>query len=937
MTQLYQVQIPFGWKRIKFSRIGAGFFLCASFLFSAGLFAQPTISSLSPASGPRGTTVTITGTHFSTTPSSNIVFFGAVQAPVTAATSTTLTVTVPDGASYQPVSVTTGGFTGYSSLPFITTFSDLGQFKATAFSDRTDLRTGNGPQSILTADLDGDGKPDLAVADADSNIISVYKNTSTPSAVSYIFQGSYALNANDYPTGITAGDIDGDGKPDLVVSNFFSGTVAVFRNVSSAGNISLASFLTYTTGSYPSQAAIADLDGDGRPEIITASQGDNTVSYIPNTSTPGTISFGANTPLPAPPGAIPAAVIAVDLDGDGKPDLATANTNTNTVSIFRNTSTSAGVFSFAASIDFNAGNLPINLAAGDLDGDGKPDIAVANDADNTVSVLRNTSTTGSPNFDNHLDYVTGSGAYGLTISDMDGDGKPDLAVTNTNDNTVSALRNTSAIGNISFAGHVDYPTGFFPMSVAITDLDGDGKPDMAVADNTEYLISILREQRSTNPLITGFSPQTGVTGTVVTITGANFTIATAVSFGDTAAASFTIVSDSIITATVGNGASGNVSVTAPAGGDSAAFFTFNPPPPPPPLHLTGFTPDSAMTGVTVTITGISLTGTNSVTFGSVPATSFTVTSDSTLTAVVGAGASGEIIVSGFNGIDSIAGFVYVSATPPPPPPPAIVSFFPSTAPQGGTVTIVGSGFTGITGVSFGGSPAASFVVLSDSTISAVVGTGASGIVFITGPNGTSSLAGFIFKVITPPPPPPPPFLLQQFSGTVFNNKPFLQWTCVNEASISSYTVQESSDSVRFSTIGIVPVSTRPASSHTYTFTDKTPRFGINYYRLQINDTAGHATFSDVIGVELATESFSKMSVFPNPVKYGIITIDLPTSTHTSTLQLTDLVGRVLTTMQLSPGTPRTYLNLSSLPPGTYELSWTDGFQKAVCSVMRLYP
>src|SRR5690349_4311223 len=98
-------------------------FVFASFLFTNFLIAQPVVNSFSPASGPVGTTVTITGSNFSAMAGDNIVFFGAVKAPVTAATSTSLTVKVPTGATYQPITVTTNGLTGYAPKPFNVTFS----------------------------------------------------------------------------------------------------------------------------------------------------------------------------------------------------------------------------------------------------------------------------------------------------------------------------------------------------------------------------------------------------------------------------------------------------------------------------------------------------------------------------------------------------------------------------------------------------------------------------------------------------------------------------------------------------------------------------------------------------------------------------------------------------------------------------------------------
>ncbi len=86
-----------------------------------------------------------------------------------------------------------------------------------------------------------------------------------------------------------------------------------------------------------------------------------------------------------------------DIDGDGKPDLVVANFTSNTVSVFRNTSTSGSITtgSFAAKVDFTTGTNPVSIAIGDIDGDGKPDLVVTNNGSNSVSVFRNTSTSGS--------------------------------------------------------------------------------------------------------------------------------------------------------------------------------------------------------------------------------------------------------------------------------------------------------------------------------------------------------------------------------------------------------------------------------------------------------------------------------------------------------------------------------------------------------------
>ena len=132
-------------------------------LVTLGLFAQPTISSFTPISGTAGTSVTITVTKFNTTPSNNIVIFGATADSVNAATITSLTVNVPLGATYAPISVlnTTTGLLAYDAVYFTPTFaSNKGNITATDFGGSTSFTTGSSPNFVAIRDLDGDGKSD---------------------------------------------------------------------------------------------------------------------------------------------------------------------------------------------------------------------------------------------------------------------------------------------------------------------------------------------------------------------------------------------------------------------------------------------------------------------------------------------------------------------------------------------------------------------------------------------------------------------------------------------------------------------------------------------------------------------------------------------------------------------------------------------------------
>lgn len=464
-----------------------GFSVLALFISSTLIAQVPAISSFSPASGPVGTQVTITGTNFSATPVNNTVYFGAVKANVSAAMAASITVTVPSGANYQPISVATGGLIAYSASPFNITYTGGGSvFDASSFATATSFSGGG---FLAEGDLSGDGKVDIVYSHFTGNYITVYKNTTAAGgAVSFTSGFSQSL-VN--PICVKTADINGDGWLDLIAANSTLDVVYVLRNNTASGFFGFALPVSFGTGAEPRKITIADIDKDGKADIITANQTGNSISILRNTSVGNTISFATKVDFTT--ALTPEGVSAGDLNNDGKTDMMVACSDANVVSVFKNTSV-PGAVSLDPKADYGVGSFPWDVAAADIDGDGKPDMVSSSTGPNTVSVFRNTSSSGI-SFAARVQLGTTSSPRGLTINDFDGDGKPDIVTANYfSSSNVSVLKNTSVPGTVSFNSFNSYTTGTGTGSVVAADFDNDGLADIMTANSQSNSLSFLRNQ-----------------------------------------------------------------------------------------------------------------------------------------------------------------------------------------------------------------------------------------------------------------------------------------------------------------------------------------------------------------------------------------------------------------------------------------------------------
>jgi hypothetical protein len=533
----------------------------------------PVILSLSPAAGPVGSTVTISGENFNSDPAKNVVFFGGTTAKVLTASSSVLTVSVPAGTTFRNITVldTQTGLSGTGKKPFMVTFSSyIAPSSLTAMPEMT----GNVPYTLNVADLDKDGKTDFLVVNTETNQLTIYKNISSDVS-NLTFAGRLDLKTGDKPGNVKIGDLDGDGKPDLVVANNGGNSISIYRNTSTPGNIDSASFSEKSEIQLQktvSTIEVADIDNDGKTDIL-AGISNTHIAIFRNNSTPGNLgSYSFDKEFRLYSGMGSSFLECADFDGDGRTDVLTA-ANGGMISIFRNLSQS-GILqanSFAAGFKIVYEYMHA-LTTGDLDGNGKPDIIVTggSEPNSKVSVFSNNSVKDTLKFAGKIDYKTSGRPLSVNVADINGDGKPELVISNYTSNSISVLRNTSNPGSMditSFAQKTDYKA-VNSTSIA-ADMNGDGKTDIVYGsqynNKTGFLINTPQP-----PAINALSAATGLKGSALTITGKEFEDVQSVTIGGVAVKSFTVSSSTSISVVVQDENSGTVTVITKYGTATSA-------------------------------------------------------------------------------------------------------------------------------------------------------------------------------------------------------------------------------------------------------------------------------------------------------------------------------------------------------------------------------
>jgi hypothetical protein len=343
----------------------------------------------------------------------------------------------------------------------------------------TNVAVGTNPSGVAAGDFDGDGDRDLVTTIDGPDSVAVLLNDGSGA---YALGPSSALPASSSPQDVVAGLLDGDLILDLAVAvRDPAGSVIIMHG---NGNATFTMAGTFAVEARPRGLASADLEGDGDLDLAVANRDSASASVLTND---GAGSFSVQT---VAVGGEARATALADFDGDGDKDLAVTNADGRSVEIFENT---AGTFAFSVTLNVNPAVRPDGIVAADLDDDGSVDDLAVATSDATLGINQVAVFLGSPaGFSGPTAFNTGgTNTSDITAADLNCDGLTDVMTTNADSNDLSLLENT---GGGAFGAPMIRTAGTTPGRVAAADFDADGDPDIAAANGDSGDVSVLINQ-----------------------------------------------------------------------------------------------------------------------------------------------------------------------------------------------------------------------------------------------------------------------------------------------------------------------------------------------------------------------------------------------------------------------------------------------------------
>jgi hypothetical protein len=339
------------------------------------------------------------------------------------------------------------------------------------FRNAVTIPVGSQPGNPVVGDFDGDGRLGIAVP-VDQDEVAVLLPTGPRTyAPAQFYAAGPGANL------LAVGDLTGNGIPDLVVSDAYSSDPAYVTVLLGNGDGTFRFGSRVNVGAAPFSITLADLNGNGKLDIITTDQANDDVSVVMGN---GDGTFQAPIELPA--GSVPYGVAVADLNGDGRPDIAVADYDSGSVTVLLNRG--GGVFGPPESIPVGA--TQVAMVSAEFTDNGRVDLAIANPTQDTVTILLGN---GDGTFTNGQTISVGIDPSGLVAADFNGDGNVDLAVACAGSNDVMVL---FGMGDGWFSSPITLPVGELPHAIVAGDFFDDGHIDIAVADEGSGDVAVLR-------------------------------------------------------------------------------------------------------------------------------------------------------------------------------------------------------------------------------------------------------------------------------------------------------------------------------------------------------------------------------------------------------------------------------------------------------------